>query len=58
MLGIGAQQTRSLPLTYLFFTPIMLVNTLAEGKYYDSSWSTLLIGFAVYILVILHFWRS
>jgi len=57
-LGISAQQTRSLPLTYLFFAPVMLVNTLAEGKYYDSPWSALLIGFAICLLLILYFWQS
>ncbi len=57
-LGIGAQQTRSLPLIYLFFFPIMVVNTLAEGKHFDSPWGALFIGFAVCMLAILYFWQS
>jgi hypothetical protein len=56
-LGIGVQRTRSLPLTYLFFLPIMLVNTLAEGKYFDSPWSPLLIGFAACSLIMFYFIR-
>ncbi len=57
-LGIGAQQTRSLILPYLFFFPVMLVNTLAEGKYFDSPWSALLIGFSICTLVVFYFWQS
>jgi hypothetical protein len=56
-LGIGVEQTRSLPLTYLFFAPIMLINTLAEGQYYNAPWSALLIGFAVCMLASLYFWQ-
>ena len=57
-LVIGSQKSRSLPLTYLSFLPIMLINTLAEGKYYDSPSSALVIGFAVCTLVTFYFWQS
>ncbi len=57
LLVLGMQQTRSLSLTYLFFLPIMLVNTLAEGKYYDSPWAALLIGFGVCAMVLIYFRR-
>lgn len=58
LLGFGARQTQSLPLTYLVFLTVTLANTPTEGKYYDSPWSALLIGFAIYALAAAYFWRS
>jgi hypothetical protein len=52
--GLGASLTHSLPLTYLFFLPTMLVNTLSEGKYYEFPWSTLILGFICSCVVLLH----
>lgn len=43
--GLGSVLTRSFYLTYLFFLPTMLVNTLSEGKYYGFPWGALIIGF-------------
>jgi hypothetical protein len=52
--GLGASLTHSLPLTYLFFLPTMLVNTLSEGKYYGFPWSALILGFICSCVVLLH----
>jgi hypothetical protein len=52
--GLGAVLTRSLYLTYLFFLPTMLINTLAEGKYYRFPWGALIIGFICSCAAVLH----
>jgi hypothetical protein len=52
--GLGTILTRSLYLTYAFFLPIMLVNTLSEGKYFDFPWSALVIGFVCSFAIVLY----
>ena len=52
--GLGAALTRSLYLTYLFFLPTMLVNTLSEGKYFGFPWGALIIGFVCSCAMVLH----
>jgi len=52
--GFGAILTRFVYLTYLFFLPTMLVNTLSEGKYYGFPWGALIIGFVCSCVAVLH----
>ena len=52
--GLGAALTRSLYLTYVFFLPTMLVNTLAEGKYFGFPWGALMIGFVCSCAMVIH----
>lgn len=56
--GLGAILTRSLHLTYLFFLPTMLINTLSEGKYYGFPWSALMIGFICSCAAVLYHIRQ
>jgi len=52
--GLGAILTRSLYVTYLFFLPTMVVNTLSEGKYYGFPWGALIIGFVCSGAAVVH----
>ncbi|MGD9212136.1 MAG: hypothetical protein PVI90_15245 [Desulfobacteraceae bacterium] len=57
--GLGAVLTQSLYLTYFFFFPTMLINTLSEGKYTEFSWGPLIIGFVCTSAIIFnHFNRA
>lgn len=50
--ALGTYLTRSLPFTYGFYSIVILVNTLSEGKYFTYPWSALVIGFLSACLVI------
>lgn len=53
LLGPGTGLTRSVYLTYPVLLAVMMVNTLAEAKYFGEPWWALFIGFEVCCMAVI-----